>query len=131
MKQSNDEKIHFELTEKIIGCIYAVYNTLGHGFLEKVYENALIIKLKQVGLDVVQQSPIKVLFEGNIVGEYVADIIVEGKVIIEIKAVSTLSTVHEVQLVNYLKATGIEVGLLVNFGERLRIVRRVLTQPER
>lgn len=95
--------------------------------MEKVYENALIIKLRQLGLEVVQQGPVNVMFEGAVVGEYLADLIVEGKVIVEIKAVSALLTIHEVQVVNYLKATGIQVGLLVNFGERLKIVRRVLT----
>jgi GxxExxY protein len=95
--------------------------------MEKVYENALVIKLTQIGLDVVQQAPVNVHFEGQLIGDYIADLIVEGKVIVEIKAVSSLSQIHEVQLVNYLKATGVQVGLLVNFGEKLKIVRRVLS----
>ncbi len=125
MIKREDNLIHSELTDKIIGCIYDVYNALGHGFLEKVYENALVIKLRQIGLTVAQQAPVKVYFEGQLVGDYVADILVENNVILEIKAVSELTKAHEVQLVNYLKATGIKVGLLVDFGEKLKIVRRV------
>ena len=125
MIMRKDNLIHSELTDKIIGCIYDVYNALGYGFVEKVYENALVIKLRQMGFNITQQAPIKVYFEGLIVGEFVADLIVDDKVIIEIKAVSALSPAHEVQLVNYLKATGIQVGLLVNFGEKIKIVRRV------
>jgi GxxExxY protein len=121
-----DNLIHSELTDKIIGCVYDVYNALGHGFVEKVYENALVLKLRQMGLNITQQAPIKVYFEGLIVGEFVADLTVNDKVIIEIKALSALSPAHEVQLVNYLKATGIQVGLLVNFGEKIKILRRVL-----
>ncbi|OGV99285.1 MAG: GxxExxY protein [Nitrospinae bacterium RIFCSPLOWO2_02_FULL_39_110] len=117
--------IHSELTEEIIGCVYEVYNKLGGGFLEKVYENAMMIKLKERGLSAIQQSPINVYFEGNLVGEYFADILVEDKVIVELKAVSELSKTHEVQLVNYLKATGIKVGLLLNFGDKIKIIRRV------
>lgn len=127
MTRPEEDQIHFDITEKIIGCIYTVYNVLGYGFLEKVYENALIIKLRQLGLEVIQQAPISVHFEGSIVGEYVADLIVDGMVIVEIKAISSLMQIHEVQLVNYLKATGIQVGLLVNFEEKLKIVRRVLS----
>jgi GxxExxY protein len=125
MIKREDNLIHSELTYKIIGCIYDVYNALGHGFLEKVYENELVIKLKQIGLAISQQAPVKVYFEGQIVGDYVADILVENDVILEIKAVSELTKANEVQLVNYLKATGIKVGLLVNFGEKMKIVRRV------
>jgi len=98
----NENLLHAELTDKIIGCMYDVYNKLGYGFLEKVYENALIIKLRQLGLEVVQQAPVNVYFEGSLVGEYIADLIVDGRVIIEVKAVSALSQIHEVQLVNYL-----------------------------
>jgi GxxExxY protein len=102
-----------------------VYNILGHGFLEKVYENALMINLRKMGISAIQQSPVKVHFEGELVGDFVADIFVEGKVIVEIKAVSALTNSHEVQLVNYLKATDVKVGLLINFGEKIKIVRRV------
>ena len=116
---------HSDITEKIIGGAYAVYNTLGFGFLEKVYENALAIKLRQNGLAVVQQAPITVYFENEIVGEYFADLFVENKVIVELKAISTLNPLHEVQLIHYLKATGIRIGLLINFGEKIRIVRKI------
>jgi GxxExxY protein len=125
MIRPDDNYIHSEITDKIIGCAYDVYNQLGFGFAEKVYENAMMIKLPQKGLEVVQQTPINLYFEGNLVGEYFADILVNSKVILELKAVSSLSKAHEVQLVNYLKATGIKVGLLINFGEKLKITRRV------
>ncbi len=114
-----------EITQVIIGCAYEVYNTLGHGFLEKVYENALTIKLREKKLTAEQQHPIEVRFQGTVVGEYTADILVENKVIVELKACSELSKAHEVQLVHYLKATGIKVGLLINFGEQIKVIRRV------
>ena len=117
--------VHSEVTEQIIGCAYDVYKRLGFGFAEKVYENAMMIKLRQKGLEAVQQALINVFFEGSLVGEYYADILVNQKVIIEIKAVATVSKAHEVQLVNYLKATGVNVGLLINFGERIKIIRKV------
>ena len=105
-----------ELTEKIIGAFYQVYNTLGYGFLEKVYENALLIELKKIGLKSIPQSPIKVVYDKQIIGEYLADIIIEDKVIVETKAAKNLLEEHEAQLLNYLKATKLEVGLLFNFG---------------
>jgi len=114
-----------ELTEKIIGCAYTVFNTLGSGFLEKVYENALKLEIEKEGLKVIQQPPINVLYGGQTVGEYFADLIVSDKVIVELKAIDSLNKIHEVQLVNYLKATGFRVGLLINFGEAIKIVRRV------
>lgn len=125
MIRTDDNYIHSELTDKIIGCAYDVYNQLGFGFMEKVYENAMMIKLPQKGLEVIQQAPINVYFEDKLIGEYFADILVNNKVILEFKAVSSLAKAHEVQLVNYLKATGIKVGLVINFGEKLKIVRRV------
>ena len=125
MLHTDDNYVHSELTDRIIGCAYDVYNQLGFGFLEKVYENALVIKMKEKGLMINQQSPVNVYFEGKLVGEYYADIVAEDKVIVELKAVSTLSKTHEVQLVNYLKATGIKVGLLINFGDELKVVRKV------
>ena len=103
------------ITKKIIGCIYMVSNTLGSGFLEKVYENALSIELIERGLKAENQVPIKVKYKGKEVGEYFADIIVENKVILEIKAIETLQRIHEAQLLNYLKATEYKIGLLVNF----------------
>lgn len=105
-----------DITEQVIGAFFSVYNKLGHGFLEKVYENALAIALRRAGLAVEQQSPISVRFDGEVVGEYFADLLVERSVIVEIKAADKLKDVHEAQLLNYLKATQIEVGLLINFG---------------
>jgi len=113
-----------ELTETIISCFYKVYNTLGYGFLEKVYENALLIELKLLGLDAKTQYPIRVLYNGSHVGEYFADILVENKVIVELKACSSMSNDHVLQLQNYLKATNIEIGLLLNFGINPEIRRK-------
>ena len=104
-----------DLTEKIIKEVYYVFNKLGSGFLEKVYENALLHRLNKVDLKSESQKPIQVKMDGILVGEYFADIIVEDKIIIELKAKSALSKIDEVQLVNYLKATNMEVGLLINF----------------
>ena len=115
---------HSELTEKIIKAFYKVYNTLGYGFLEKVYENALLLELKNMDLHALSQEPIKVLYDGVIIGEYFADVLVDGKVILEIKAAKTLLNEHESQLLNYLKATNIEVGLLLNFGPKPEIKRK-------
>jgi GxxExxY protein len=125
MIKADKNFLHAELTERVIACAYDVYNQLGFGFSEKVYENAMMIKIAQKGLEAVQQAPVNVFFEKQLVGEFFPDILVENKIIVELKAVSTLLKAHEAQLVNYLKATGMKVGLLVNFGERLKIVRRV------
>ena len=114
-----------DLTEKIIKAAYTVHNVLGFGFLEKVYQNALIIELLKMGLNVLKEKPITVYYENEIVGEYIADVIVEDKVVLELKAVKELAEIHEVQLVNYLKATGIEVGLLINFGHSVQVKRKV------
>ncbi len=103
-----------------------VHNTLGYGFLEKVYQNSLAIELRTLGFNVEVEQPIAVHYRGEIVGNYVADISVDAKVILEIKAVKELSEIHEVQLVNYLKATSIEVGLLINFGRSVTVKRRVM-----
>ena len=117
---------HQDITEKIIGAAYNVHNNLGSGFLEKVYQNSLAIELRSLDFLFDMEKPIKVYYRGEIVGDYIADIIVDGKVILEIKAIKELSSIHEVQLVNYLKATGIEVGLLINFGKSVQIKRRVM-----
>ena len=114
-----------ELTEKIIGAFYAVYNELGFGFSERVYENALAISLCKLELDVEQQAPITVYFADQIVGEFLADLLIQGKVILELKSVKTLTDQHEAQLFNYLKATRVEVGLLLNFGPKAEFKRRV------
>jgi len=116
---------HKELTEKIIRIFYRVYNTLGYGFLEKNYENAMMIEFDKEGIPAVAQSQIKVFYENEIVGEYFADILVDEKVIVEIKASRSLIPENEAQLLNYLKATNIEVGLLLNFGPKPQIKRKV------
>ncbi len=121
-----DEYKHKALTERIIQAAFTVHNTLGSGFLEKVYENAMFIELCKAGLNVVQQAPLQVMYNGSIVGEYYADLVVDNKIILELKAVLHILPVHEVQLVNYLKATGMEVGLLINFaGERVEVRRKI------
>ena len=114
-----------ELTEKVIEIFYRVYNKLGYGFLEKVYENAMMIEFKKDGIQAVAQAAIKVLYEGEVIGEYYADVMVENKMIVEIKATKSLATEHEAQLLNYLKATNVEVGLLLNFGPKPEIKRKV------
>jgi len=120
-----DTTEHKELTEKIIRIFYRVYNTLGYGFLEKIYEKAMMIEFNIEGIPAVAQSSIKVLYKNELVGEYYADILVDDKVIVEIKATRTLALEHEAQLLNYLKATNIEVGLLLNFGPKPQIKRKV------
>lgn len=119
--------IHRELTSKIISCFYKVYNTLGYGFLERVYENAMRVELERQGLAVAAQVPIRVYYEGVVVGDYVADLCVENAVIVELKAASKLEKAHEAQLMNYLRATGMEVGLLLNFGPKAEFLRRIYT----
>jgi GxxExxY protein len=114
-----------ELTEKIIGIFYKVYNNLGYGFLENVYENAIMIDFKKENIPAVSQYAIKVSYEDEIVGEYFADILVDNKVIVEIKAAKTSALEHEAQLLNYLKATDKEVGLLLNFGPKPEIKRKL------
>lgn len=122
-----DQYLHKELTSKIIKCFYDVYNTLGYGFLEKVYENALKIELEKNKLFVEKQKPIKVYYDDQIVGEYFADLIVNEQVIIELKTSESICEEHEFQLINYLKATNIELGLLLNFGKRPEIKRKIFT----
>lgn len=116
---------HEELTNKIIKAFYKAYNTLGYGFLEKVYQNALYLELIGEGFLVDKQYQINVFYNGERVGEYYADLIVNGLVIIELKAHECLIEEHENQLINYLKATNIEVGLLLNFGKRPEIKRKI------
>ncbi|MBU2542455.1 GxxExxY protein [Patescibacteria group bacterium] len=114
-----------ELSNRIIRAYYNVYNRLGYGFLEKVYENALVLELKRMGIKGRRQAPIKVYDLGENVGEYFADIIVEDKIILELKAVDVLCEEHEAQLLNYLRATSIEVGLLFNFGKVAQFKRKI------
>ena len=121
---------HRDLTEKIIGCAYAVYNKMGFGFLESVYEKCLLIELGKAGLQAESQKPIEVFYDGQSVGQFVADIVVDDEVILELKSVRRIVPAHEVQLVNYLVATGRPVGLIVNFGEKkVEIKRRVRNLP--
>ncbi len=116
---------HKELSEKIISAAYAVHKSLGYGFVEKVYGNAMEIELRENGIKCNVEVPLKVLYHKQVVGDYFADMIVDDKIIVEIKAVNELLPIHEVQLVNYLKATGINVGLLINFGQSVKIKRRI------
>jgi GxxExxY protein len=116
---------HSDITEKIIKAAHNVHNTLGYGFVEKVYHKAMVIELQSMELSAVAEKPIIVYYANQIVGEYFADIVVSDKVIVEIKAVQALAPAHEVQLVNYLKATNIDVGLLLNFGESLGVKRKI------
>ena len=118
---------HSDITEKIIKAYYSVYNSLGYGFLEKVYENSLIIELRKNGLFCSAQYPIEVFYDEQKVGQYFADIIVENCVIIELKAAESLCEEHEAQLTNYLKATYIEIGLLLNFGKQPEFKRKIFS----
>ncbi len=115
---------HTALTNKIIRCFYTVYNQLGFGFLEKVYEKSLLIELRKEGFSATRQTQLKVFYNQIEVGDYFADIVVENEVIIEVKTVEGLIEIHEAQLINYLKATNIEVGLLLNFGKTPQFKRR-------
>lgn len=120
-----------DLTERIIGCAYGVYNKMGSGFLESVYEKCLLIELKRAGLQADAQRPITVYYEDEVVGEFVADVIVEDAIILELKSVRRVVKAHEVQLVNYLTATRKDVGLIINFAERkVEIKRKVRELPE-
>jgi GxxExxY protein len=110
------ELLERELTEKVIGVCFEVSNELGAGFLESVYQKAMIIALSQKGLSVKEEVPLKVEFRGQVIGDFYADILVEDRIILELKAVKALNAEHEAQLINYMKATGKKVGLLVNFG---------------
>ncbi|MBL7775849.1 MAG: GxxExxY protein, partial [Saprospiraceae bacterium] len=115
------EFLHQEITDKIIGAFYSVYNNLGYGFLEKVYERALLWELRSQGLSVIQQQQIKVFYKSQEVGLYFADLLVNDTVAVEIKAVDTLLDAHKRQIQNYLKATSLEVGLVLNFGPEPQI----------
>ena len=123
--------INQETTARIIYCFYRVYNSLGFGFLETVYENALLIELISEGLDCKKQVPITLFYKGRTVGDYFADIVVNNTIILELKAVETLVEEHELQLINYLKATNLEVGLLLNFGKKPQIKRKIFTNDKK
>ena len=121
---------HAELTHEIIGAYYAVYNELGYGFLEKVYENAMAHELRKRGLNVVQQQHIQVEYDGVPVGEYIADMIVDNKIILELKAADAISPAHVAQLTNYLRATYCEVGFVFNFGPKVEYERRYFSNDQ-
>lgn len=119
--------LHGELTDRVLRAFFDVYTQLGHGFLESVYEAALTIALNESGLKAERQVPIPVRFRGHCIGEYRADLVVEDLLILEIKAQAALSPINEAQLLNYLKATGMQVGLLLNFGPKPQFKRRIFT----
>ena len=123
--------LHAKLSEAVIGAFYKVYNTLGYGLLEKVYENAMVIELGKFGCSLEQQKKIGVYYEEQEVGDYYADFIVDNIIIVELKAAATLVEEHEIQLINYLKATEIEVGLLLNFGKKAEFRRKILTKDRK
>ena len=125
MNADKSELIDGDLTESVIGVFYAVHNELGHGFAETVYENAFSVASRSAGHEVEQQRRLIVRYRGVIVGEFFADMIVEQRLLIELKTVSNIVPAHEAQLTNYLKATGLRVGLLLNFGPRAQFMRRV------
>jgi len=116
------------ITEKIIGAAYPVSNTLGAGFLEKVYENAMFLEVSKMNLNVVKQQPLNDLYDDQIVGEYFADLIVENQVIVEIKAIKELTEIHQAQLMNYLVACNKRCGLLINFGKPRIEIKRMLNE---
>ena len=121
-----DERRLDDITKRVIGCAYAVSNTLGAGFVEKVYERALVVELRAAGLDIAQQHAMTVRYRGIVVGDYVADLVVANEVIVEIKAIKSLDDVHAAQCMNYLKATGLRVALLLNFGKPRVEIRRIV-----
>lgn len=123
--------LHNDLTDKIIKAYYKVYNSLGYGFLEKVYHNSLLIELQTMGMECKSQYPIKVFYAKQQVGEYYADIVVENLVIIELKASELLVEENEFQLINYLKATEMEIGLLLNFGKKPEVKRKIFTNDRK
>jgi len=125
------DMLHSNITERIIQAFYKVNNSLRFGFLEKVYENAMAIELRKLGCKVEQQHNIKVYYEGQEVGDYYADLLVEDLVIVELKAAESLRDEHEAQLINYLKATKIEIGLLLNFGQKAEFKRKFFTNDRR
>ena len=127
IQMSDENYKHSEITELIIKAFYTVYNTLGYGFLEKVYENAMLIELKKLGLNATAQHPVTVYYENQQVGGYFADLFVENCVIVELKTSDSISSENEAQLVNYLKATVVEVGLVMNFGKKAEFKRKVFS----
>ena len=123
--------LYEDLTDKIIKAFYKVNNTLGFGFLEKVYENAMVIELSKMGYNVKKQQNIKVYYDKEEVGDYYADILVDDLVILELKTAESICEEHEYQLINYLKSTKIEVGLLLNFGKKAEFKRKIFTNDRK
>jgi GxxExxY protein len=130
-KKMDGSLLHRDLTDSIIRVFYDVYNELGFGFLESVYEEAMVIALRESGLEVTQQAPVPVSFRGQAIGTYQADLIVNRLVIVELKAVRQLAEAHIAQLMHYLRATPIEVGLIMNFGQKPEFKRRVFENPRK
>jgi GxxExxY protein len=128
---SEESLLHKELTNNIISCFYRVYNDLGYGFLERVYQNALYFVLIDEGLNCEVEKPVKVYHNGRVVGDYRADLLVENCVLLELKANEELNLANEKQLINYLKATNIEVGLLLNFGKQPQFKRKVFSNDKK
>ena len=122
----SDHIVYKELSYKIIGLAMKVHNQLGYGFLEKVYENALMMIFKKNGIKVEQQKPIRIIFMEEVIGNYIADIFVEDKIIIELKCVIAISPVHKAQVANYLKATGTKLGIIINFSKQSLEYERVV-----
>ncbi len=120
-----DDSCLNRLSGQVIGCAFTVLNTLGAGFLEKVYENALALELRAAGLMVIQQKPLRVTYRDVVVGDYVVDLIVENTILVELKTAKTLDEVHQHQCVNYLKASGLNLCLLLNFGKPRLDIRRI------
>ena len=131
IEQMTADYLFKEETDEIIAAFYEVYNSLGYGFLERVYQNALYQELMRRGFKCEAQHKIKVYFKGHEVGEYFADLLVNGHIILELKAVDSICNEHELQLINYLKATEIEVGLLLNFGEKPQVRRKLFTNDRK
>jgi len=125
------ELLYKELVYKIIGCAMEVHNKLGFGFLEKVYENSLMFELRNSGIRAAQQYAIEVVYKNQIVGDYIADIVIDNKIILELKSVNSLNDAHIAQTLNYLKATGFELGLLINFGKEQLEYKRLVYQQKR
>ena len=123
--------LHQELSGRVLNAFYTVYNTLGHGFLEKVYENALLIELRKRGISAQQQKRVDVYYDRYQVGEYYADILVDEAIVLELKAADGIASEHQAQLINYLKATEIELGFLLNFGPTPQFIRRILTNDRK
>ena len=131
MKNESGVLLHSQLTEKIIGIFFDVYNELGPGFLEAVYRNAMCIELKKAGLSVEAEAPVNVMFRGEVVGEYRADILVNEVVVLELKTARAIDRVHQAQLMNYLRATKIEIGLLLNFGDKPEFKRLAMSSARK